>query len=237
MGDLSATHRNNRQTTPTLEYGCAVARALAALHAHWRSAERLRAIGGAIPGERELTRYIEHIRPGLQPLLASVGDDIDSSSQQALLDVFDRHPAEMLQRTYDTAGFTLVHGDVNPGNILSPLDGPGKTYLVDRQPFDWSLTTWLGVNDIAYMIVHWWPTELRRQWEFLILRAYHTSLDQRGVRGYSWERLVDDYRLTAVQSLYVATEWCVLEADRTSMRWVWFPQLQKALAAYFDLYR
>ena len=48
----------------------------------------------------------------------------------------------------DPNGFTIVHGDINPGNILYPVD-PGKVYFLDRQPFPWSLTTWLGVSDLS----------------------------------------------------------------------------------------
>jgi Ser/Thr protein kinase RdoA (MazF antagonist) len=141
----------------------------------------------------------------------------------------------MIARTRDSTGFTLVHGDVNPGNILAPRDGPGPIYLVDRQPFDWSLTTWLGVSDLAYMIVHWWDTELRRRWELPILRHYHEQLERRGIAEYTWDQLMRDYKLAAVQSVYVAVEWCVLEEDRTKMRWVWEPKFQKAMAAFFDL--
>jgi hypothetical protein len=38
-----------------------------------------------------------------------------------------------------------------------------------------------------------------------------------------------------VQSLYVAAAWCADERDRAAMRWVWLPQLKKALAAFTDL--
>lgn len=108
--------------------------------------------------------------------------------------------------------------------------------MIDRQPFDWSLVVWLGVSDVAYMMVHWWDTELRRQYEMPILRHYHSSLQRQGVENYSWEQLFWDYRLCAVQSIYVATEWCSDASATHKMRWVWLPQLQKALQAYADLH-
>lgn len=46
---------------------------------------------------------------------------------------------------------------------------------------------------------------------------------------------MSDYKLTAVQNIYVAVAWCIGEAERTTMRWVWQPQLEKALTAFFDL--
>jgi hypothetical protein len=234
MEDLSATHTNTWERPPTLEHGCAVAEALATLHAHWWGAKRLRVFEG-MPGQTEIDRYIGHIRQGLDPLIDTLGDTLDPAWRQALRDIFAHHPAKMIERTRDDAGFTLVHGDVNPGNILAPREAPGPVYLVDRQPFDWSLTAWLGASDLAYMIVHRWDAELRRQCELPILRHYHEQLAQRGIADYTWEQLVYDYRLAAVQSVYVAVEWCGLEEDRTRMRWLWEQQLQKAMTAFFDL--
>jgi hypothetical protein len=235
MDDLSATHANTWEIAPTLERGRAVADALAALHAYrWGPAE-LSAIGATLPGTAEIERYIGHVRQGLQPLLDTLGDTLDPRWREALHDLFANHPARMLARTHDHAGFALVHGDVNPGNILAPRAAAGSVYLVDRQPFDWSLTTWLGVSDVAYMMVHWWDTALRRQWERPILRHYHDALTRRGVSGYPWDQLERDYRLCAVQSVYVAVEWLIVEQDRTRMRWVWEPQLHKAMTAFFDL--
>ena len=235
MDDLSATHGNTWTRSPTLQRGLAVAAGLAALHAHWWGVERLRTHGSDVPGQSAIDRYIGHIAPGLAPLIAALGDALEPTWHEALLDIFAHHPARMIERTTDPSGFTLVHGDVNPGNILAPLDGPGPVYLLDRQPFDWSLTTWLAVSDVAYMMVHWWDSAVRRQWELPILQHYHAELLRRGVSGYSWEQLRRDYALTAVQSVYVAVEWCVIEADRTKMRWLWEPQLRKALTAFFDL--
>ncbi|MCU0493563.1 MAG: aminoglycoside phosphotransferase family protein, partial [Chloroflexaceae bacterium] len=229
LHDVSATHQNNWRVTPTLAYGYGLAESLAALHAHhWGK-------GLNLPDAAVLNRYMANITPGLQPMLDSLADGIDASWRQALSDIFARHPAALLARTASAQGFTLVHGDTNPGNILGPKSGEGRVYLIDRQPFDWSLTTWLGVRDLSYAMVHWWPTELRRQFEQPVLQRYHAQLTQRGVSGYSWEQLWNDYRLTAGQSIYVAVAWGVSADDLANMRWVWWPQLQKAMAAFFDL--
>ncbi len=80
-----------------------------------------------------------------------------------------------------------MHGDVGQNNILVPHEGVRPLYLIDRQPFDWSLTTWLGVYDLAYAMVLDWEVAARRQWEIPILRHYHASLCQRAITTYSWE--------------------------------------------------
>jgi hypothetical protein len=97
------------------------------------------------------------------------------------------------------------------------------------------LTTWLAVSDIAYMMVHWWASSARRTLEDSVLCEYHRYLLQRGITDYDWGQLVHDYRLRAVQSLYVPTIRCVLKENREKMKWVWFPQLQKAMTTFFDL--
>jgi thiamine kinase-like enzyme len=234
MKDLSATHRPNWNTTPTVAYGYAVADALARLHAHWWGEQRLRVAGTAIPGEAEISRYHTHIQPGLTPILDAVRDEIDATWQGTLYDIFQHHPARMIERTRDRTGFTIVHGDVNPGNILSPHDEHDMTYLIDRQPFDWSLTTWLAVSDMAYFLVLWWDTDLRRRWELPILQHYHARLVQYGVQDYSWEQLIRDYKLTAVEGLYVAVEWGVCD-DFIPHKWIWWPKLCRAMAAFSDL--
>jgi hypothetical protein len=235
LDDASATHQNSWNVVPTDEFGQAVAHALATLHAHRWGLQRLANVGATIPSASDVDHYLANIRPGLEPMIQAVVGGIELGWVSSLVELFDRHPTAMIERLRDPTGFTLVHGDVNPGNILSPRAGIGPIYLIDRQPFAWSLTTWLGVSDVAYMMVHWWDSATRRQSEQSVLRAYLDRLTELGVDDYSWEQLWQDYRLCAVQSVYVATEWCVKEEDRQKMRWVWWPQLQKAMTAYEDL--
>jgi hypothetical protein len=232
--DLSATHKDTWEMPKTLERGLAVVEALARLHAHYWGPERIAVVGEHIPGREEIGRYVDHNKLGLQPLFDTLGDALSPEWWQVLLDVFAYHPAALLARTQNSTGFTIVHGDVNPGNTLAPIEGDSPIYLIDRQPFDWSLTCWLGAADLAYMMVEWWETEMRREHEMTVLRHYQSCLANLGA-DYPWELLLDDYRLTAVQSLQGAVEWCVLEEDRTKARWVWEPKLHKAMAAYHDL--
>lgn len=235
MDDHTATHGNNFDVLPTLEYGEALAEAAAALHApYWRPEQRA-ALGPIDPPVVQFERYLAHSVQGLKPLIVATQDDITDVQRATLHTVFAKHPAAARARLNDSQGLTIIHGDLNPGNILSPSEGARPIYLIDRQPFDWSLTTWYGVADLAYAMVHWWPIELRRLCEQPVLRRYHMELHKRGVEGYAWEQLWNDYRLMAMLSLYVAVEWCVLPEDRERMRWVWFPKLEKALTAFNDL--
>jgi hypothetical protein len=234
MDDLSATHIEARHKTPTLDYGLALAAALAKLHAHWWGAERLAAGGEPIPSAEVIKRFVAIARPGVSHILAGYADQLEPHWPDTLHDLFEHHPRRLVARTQHGNGFTLIHGDVNPGNVFVPVEGNRPLYIVDRQPFDWSLTTWLGVYDLSYAIVHRWPVETRRQYEQQILEHYHAELIANGVRGYSWKQLFEDYRLCAVISVYVATEWC---RGGVNEQWVhiWLPMLQKAMTAFDDL--
>jgi thiamine kinase-like enzyme len=234
LQDLTETHRNNWNAAPTLDYGLALADALARLHAPYFSAEALARIGEALPSEAKLRRYLDVATRGIEPMLEAADDELTTAQRQLIHDAALHHPRLLIERAADASGMTLVHGDVNPGNILSSKTGATPIYLIDRQPFDWSLTVWLGVSDLAYAMEHWWDTPLRRAFETPILRQYRDSLSALGIQ-YEWDHLWRDYRLCAVQSLYVAASWCVDAAERERMRWVWQPQLRKTLAALEDL--
>ncbi len=232
LEDLSTTYQANWQIPPTRDHGVALAQALARLHApYWSPAARA-TIGAEEPTPDAVERYMQAARPGLEPMLNASG--LAASQQELIRQVFTDHPQHMRRRCSDLRGMTLVHGDVNPGNILSPRTGDGPLYLLDRQPFDWSLTVWPGASDLAYALATWWPVDVRRAHEHAVLEHYHTMLIQHGIGDYGWQQLLADYRLTAVQTLYVAAEWCANPDTLTSMRWVWQPQLERALAAIAD---
>lgn len=235
LEDLSATHQASWELTPTQELGMAIADALANVHARYWGLAPLAALGELLPDRAAIERYIGHIRAGLAPLLAIAGGHLAPDWPARLHDIFEHHPRRMLEQTRAPEQLTLIHGDTNPGNILAPIAPGGRVYLIDRQPFDWSLTVWSGVSDLAYLMCLWWPTELRRRLEKPVLRRYHEQLARRGVAGYTWDELWRDYQLAAVQCVYVPVEWCVLERDRERMRWLWSQQLAKVMAAFDDL--
>jgi aminoglycoside phosphotransferase family enzyme len=232
MEDLSETHEKDAQ--PTLQFGKSVARAVAKLHAHGWGEEKIKALGGGIRDRRALDRYVEHISQGLNGTLEAIGGG-PRTDVEIIKAVFARLPAKLLERIGDPNGFAIVHGDLNPGNILYPKAGGGKVYFLDRQPFKWSLTTWLAVSDLAYMMVPFWEPRARRELERPVLKEYHEQLLANGVQEYSWDQLLMDYRLAAMQSFFVASEWNIKVDDRERMRSLWTAELDRALEAYADL--
>lgn len=234
LEDVSSTHVDAKELPVTEALVEALAEGTAALHAHRWTDRQLDAIDASRVGELELDRYFAHVGRGLEPLLEIGAEVLDARGRALLHDVFARQPAAMLERAR-RPGTCLVHGDINPGNILAPRSGAGRLYLIDRQPFDWSLQVWLGVSDLAYLTCCFWPVEARRSFESLLVRCYVDALARRGVEDYGVERAWSDYRLCAVQALCVAVQWCIEEADRQRMRWLWMVQLDRAFSAFRDL--
>ncbi len=207
LDDVSETHITAADKTPTLEYGLALAEGLAAMHAHWWGARRISEIGAVMPTAAQIHRFVGKSEAGAEHILDRFSDGLQPHWPEAIRTLFAKHPSAIIARTQDDQGFTLIHGDVGHHNVLVPRSGDRPIYIIDRQPFAWSLTTWLGVYDLIYAMVLDWEIEARRQWEIPVLQRYHERLIANGVKGYSWERLFDDYRLCAAMGVYVAAEY------------------------------
>lgn len=213
---LSATHTDARDLAPTLAYGLEVAMLLGRMHGHhWQTQ--------AVPGRAVVDRYLAEAQPGLPVLQDLAG--------VRLHDDFARLAQQMRQRWSQHQGMSLLHGDLNPTNILCPRAGPGPLYFIDRQPFDWSLTYGLAVSDLAYLVAPWWPDECRRALQWPVLRAWHAALNQ---PDYPWEMAVADWRLSVLQCLCVPLEWCAKPDTAQPMRWLWEAQLARILSACKD---
>ncbi len=232
LEDLSDTHAPDIQ--PTWDLATSTMFSLAQLHVSWWNNPKLSLVGD-YPDRSKIEKYVAFANKGLAPMLDEIGTELPQEWLTLIYKIFETHHEKMIERVGDGRDLTCIHGDLNPGNILSPLTGMGKIYLIDRQPFDWSLTTWLGVSDLTYMMVHWWEPDMRKQWEKPLLENYHQHLLHLGIRDYTFNQLWDDYRLCAMQSLYVPASWCVNPIERKEAKWLWRSQLQKTMVACIDL--
>jgi Phosphotransferase enzyme family len=234
LADLRATHADGFQVASSLELARASADALARLHARYWGAAGLAELGLGLATPAELQAYFSHIEPGLDPLLEDLGEALPLARRELLRRIFGEHPRLLHTRLRDERGFTLVHGDLNPGNLLWPRQGVEPVYLIDRQPFDWSLQRWLGVSDLARLLIIPWAPELRREWQLPVLRRYQEVLGRAGLE-LPWPLLLDDYRLAALESVQIAVEWCADPVTRVEKRGLWEWMLGRALEAVDDL--
>jgi hypothetical protein len=234
LDDLSESHVEAAEKVPTLEYGLALAEGLAAMHAHWWGAQRLAEAGSPIHSAGHIQRFVDIAEPGAGHILTHFSTELKPHWPAAIRRLYANHPQAIIKRTQDDNGFTLIHGDVGDSNILVPRNGDRPIYIIDRQPFNWSLTTWLGVYDLAYAMVLDWDVETRRRLELPVLRHYHEQLVKKGVNGYAWGRLFDDYRLSVAMGVYIATEYCRGGINERQIP-IWLPMLQRSLTACDDL--
>jgi hypothetical protein len=213
LEDLAATHGDQKEVPPSLAYGIAVAEALGRLHRHHWGAK-------AAPGEAAVDRYFDEIRPGLAPMERATGHALQAG--------FERHEREFRARWAEPRGMSLLHGDLNPTNILTPRSSESPVYFLDRQPFDWSLTYGVAVSDLAYFMIPWWPEATRQSCERVVLRQWYDAL---AAPGYGWDEALADWRLSVEQCLNVPMEWCSKASTLESMRGLWEAQFHRVRSA------
>ena len=234
LEDVSETHTEAYNKTPALEYGLALADGLAVLHAHWWGEARLAEIGAPIHSAAHIQRFCSIAEPGMEHILPRFEAQLKPHWPQLIRSIFAHHPRALIDRTKDERGFTLIHGDAGCYNILVPREGDRPVYLIDRQPFNWSLTTWLGVYDLFYIMILDWDPAVCRRLEVSILQRYHARLLELGVNDYSWRQVWDDYRLCAAMGVYIAVEYSRSGVDDDKVQY-WMPRLQRSLQACDDL--
>jgi hypothetical protein len=216
LDDLTSTHSNRRDMPPNVDYGLAVAEALGRMHRHHWQAQ-------ITPDATKLDRYFAEIRPGIEPMERMTG--------LALAERFAAHEKRLRARWRNPNGMSLLHGDLNSMNVLTPKTDVSPVYFLDRQPFHWSLTYGVAAYDLAYFLVLWWPERIRKACESQILRRWHENVEQ---ESYSWEEAQADWKLSVEQCLHVPLEWCAKPQTVEKMRWLWEAQLGRVRAALSD---
>lgn len=233
LEDLSATHKTDWDFELSAAQAQTAAAATADLHAlYW--GQNAETAHEQAPTRERIQEYIAIASQGLNGLLSDA-DFLERKDVRLIEDIMI-NAEQAYMRLADGAAnrLTLTHSDPNPGNILYPRMNGGKAYLIDRQPFDWTLSFWLGASDLALMMVQWWPTELRRKLERVVVQAYVNRLLERGIEC-SFDAIWNDYRVCATQCLLGALSRCRYEHERTRDAWVWKPKLKKTLVALEDL--
>lgn len=90
---------------------------------------------------------------------------------------------------------TIVHGDFRLDNLFfaSPEGGPPLAVI------DWQISAkGGGIFDVAYFVAGTLPEAERRAAERDLVKLYHNTLVERGVKDYSFEQCWHDYRLTTL---------------------------------------
>jgi len=224
LDDLADTHRNQDDVPVTPGYGRGLVESLARLHAHrWTR----HAIDGAA-----IQASLRVPLAGLAAMLDAMADGFSTAERERVAAVFDGLPQALARRAGNPAGYSWVHGDLNPGNILAPAAAPGPVLLIDHQPFAGSpRADQLAMSDLAHAMVLWWPEDACRTWAWPLVEHWHGRLQSLGVGYASAAQLREDWRLCVAQTLAVPASRCAEPGAVATHRGLWQMHLRRALSA------
>ena len=226
LEDLRSSHTNPWPLRPSDSAARDAVAVLARLHARYWEAPTLGSTIGTLPTETSLRAMVHGYRDQVPSFIEDLGDDLPLADRLVLEAVFNSSLAPWL-RLVDTRALTVIHGDAHTWNFLFPRSGHGLPYI-----FDWQL--WhidVGPRDLAFMMALHWDRTVREQLELPLLHFYHERLIALGIRNYSFDDLLLDYRRCVVRNLTFP----IILWSRGEKREWWRHRLDCALAAYRDL--
>jgi hypothetical protein len=186
--------------------GCSPAEAelalshLARFHAAWWDNGEMQQISWLQRGtdlvRAAMTDVYEQSR---QPFLDVFGDRLAPQVRESVTGLNQRVLAAMDE--FDRRDvYTIVHGDFRIDNLFfGRTGGPYELAVIDWQ----SPNRGWGAYDLAYFMSGSMPPEQRRAGERAALERYHATLTAGGVRGYSFDDLLNDYRASLMAYLAI----------------------------------
>jgi len=200
MEDLTETHSQPAENnSPSAEMSWLAVEALARAHAACWNCCSLRNGIGELFDECWLAEFIANLESSTRDFIARSGVVLTDEQRKAyslMLLNADRIWGRLLNPT----GLTITHGDCHWWNFQFPNDADSESVRI----IDWQL--WhvdLGARDLAFLLALGGFAEPRPELESELLRAYHGTLVASGVSNYSWEKLWDDYRWSAIRNLNI----------------------------------
>jgi hypothetical protein len=177
-------------------------------------------------------------------------DPINQSAEQAYNDCFDRFlelfgerlPPRALaiaerfkdkiiaiEHALASSPLTIAHGDLRYDNLYFSNEGMAVA--------DWQIVVRArGPYDVAYFMSQSLNPDDRRESEMDILRGYHDTLLQQGVKNYSFEQCFSDYRTCAMFCLvYPVIAGGTLDLANERGRTLAAAMLDRSVATILDL--
>ena len=248
LQDLSATHHPpvtrrltaqqivQQEEMPSEATLHQIVETLAAFHAAWWEHPQLGTspleLDSDLQDEEHFLDYCQWLDQNWQSCLAAEGhwlsQDVVSDISE-ILRLLPRAWERYLARRFPTRHqITFLHTDAYLVNFLVPraYEG-GRIYMLDWQgPF-----AGMGAFDLVIMCASFWTAEQRHEnkREENMLRHYLAALHRHSVT-YTWDQLLEDYRLMLMLFLQVA----IWDQTNGSVRSYWRPKLQCLLSAARD---
>jgi len=214
---------------PTLEQCERIVGAHAHFHAAWWDDPRLgRDIGVFSDENGGFERTMADLSRHFTAFVDQLGDRLPAERRRIVERLLASAPRLYGERYRPHRRLTIIHGDAHVWNALFPKDPKSA----DVRLIDWD--GWridAATDDLAYMIaLHWYP-DRRRRFERRCLESYHATLLASGVRGYDFDALWLDYRLSALWQVLTP----IWQAAVKVGPFIWFPHFERIMAAVADL--
>ena len=164
----------------------------------------------SLPGFKEV--FAHAIKPEMVPYAEAYGKN---------------HP--LLLERFAAMPHTLVHFDYRADNLFFEEDG--TVVVIDWQ----SISQGGGAADVAYFLSQNLSVEDRRANEDSLLHSYHDALLAAGVSDYSFEDLMEGYRVGTIYG-WIIPVFAVGTLDSSSERAMalWTAVIERVQAAIFD---
>lgn len=164
--------------------------AVGAFHARWWESPEFAKYPWITSGIETIRQPIQMMYAGVWPVAMERFGDLFPEELRPLIPDFGRRTMAALDQM--TLGpETLVHGDYRPDNLFFGGPGANRPLVVCDWQGPGKAT---GVVDAAYFITGSMSPDDRRKYEIELLRRYHNQLLEGGVKGYSFDQLMTDYR-------------------------------------------
>lgn len=197
MEDLGGLRLGDQVAGASAEECYTLAREVGRLHARWWNSPELDALDW-IPRGNDPVNLMAAVAfaQAVEPFLQNFGSELTDFEREMVLRYM--HRMNPMQDRFSGAPETLCHGDLRLDNVFwgSP-EGDAPLTLVD-----WQIAVKArGPYDIGYFMSQSVDPAVRKAHERDVVRAYHETLVEHGVRDYPWEQCWEDYRMTVM--------WCL----------------------------
>jgi hypothetical protein len=187
LEDLGGARLGDQLASCSPEDAALVVDEASKLHAAWWCSPRL----AELPWMPAINDEVNKLGLGLFPqawaiFLERFGAQVPAEMRAVGQRLGPRIPTLLDELYVDTP--TVCHGDLRLDNLF--FGGRAPLTVID-----WQIAgRGIGTYDVGYFMSQSLAPDVRRACEHDVLRRYHASLVERGVRGYEFGQCVEDYR-------------------------------------------
>ena len=163
---------------------------MARFHAAWWDSDRLSAVDWIPLGNDPVNQSAEQAYQDAWPaFVENFGDRLTEKA----MSVAERLTTKIIaiENAFTEPPMTICHGDLRYDNLFF---SPGEMTVADWQ----IVLRARGTYDLGYFMSQSVNSEDRRACEMDIVRLYHDTLVEHGVRGYGFDECMKDYRMAAM---------------------------------------